>query len=345
MKKTLINLDAQRDKIKEMLLEQLEATTFYDISKIDLKLDASKILDEVIPNIEDPTIYITPTAYIKMRTLIEETDVEIAWHGVVHRQGRIFIITDILVYPQKITSVTVESDDDLYPQWCMELEDDVLNNMRFQGHSHVNMGVTPSGVDEDYYTRLLTQVHDYYIIMVMNKSEKYTLRLYDVENNILYSDLDLNIYLPDVHKDSLDWYEDNKEMLKKPDTKQESLFKSETILDSDRLDVHTHEGRLLRSQTIAQVANFLKASFFSQDKQMTIKYIKERIKQFDKLVVVRVKQGKEPKAIAYWGDVDESKYAKPAVVTWEVSDVELTSNKAYSQYNDPWWRDYYGGSY
>ena len=193
MKKTLINLESSRDKIKELLLEQLASTTFYDLSKIDLKLDASKILEETIPDVEDPTIYITPTAYIKMRTLVEETDVEIAWHGVVHKQDRNFVITDILVYPQKITSVTVESDDDLYPNWCMELPDEVLNNMRFQGHSHVNMGVTPSGVDEEYYTRLLTQVHDYYIIMVTNKHEAMTLRLYDVENNILYSDLDLNI--------------------------------------------------------------------------------------------------------------------------------------------------------
>jgi hypothetical protein len=343
MKKTLINLTESKEKIKELLLEQLENTTFYDLSKIDLKLDASKILEETLPDVEDPTIYITPTAYIKMRTLVEETDVEIAWHGVVHRQGRIFVITDILVYPQKITSVTVESDDDLYPNWCMELPDDVLNNMRFQGHSHVNMGVTPSSVDEDYYTRLLTQVHDYYIIMVTNKHEAMTLRLYDVENNILYSDLDLNIYLPDVHKDNIAWYEEQKEMLQKPSAKQESLFK-EKILDDDKLDVHTHEGRLLRKQTLSQVANFLKVNFFSQDKQMTIKYIKERIKEYDKLVVVKGKQGKDTKSIAYWGDVDESKYNKPAVVTWELSEDE---SLYYSQrkFDSPWWNDYYGGSY
>lgn len=344
MKKTLINLDSSRDKIKELLLEQLASTTFYDLSKIDLKLDASKILEETIPDVEDPTIYITPTAYIKMRTLVEETDVEIAWHGVVHRQDRNFVITDILVYPQKITSVTVESDDDLYPNWCMELPDDVLNNMRFQGHSHVNMGVTPSGVDEEYYTRLLTQVHDYYIIMVTNKHEAMTLRLYDVENNILYSDLDLNIYLPDVHKDNLDWYEEQKEMLQKPTPTQSTLFK-ETVLDSDKLDVTTPEGRVLRYQTITQLANYMKSVFFKTDKTMTVKYIKQRIKDFDKLVVVNAKQGKDIKAIAYWGDIDESKYTNPKVVTWEVCDDEITSGKAYSQYNDPWWRDYYGGSY
>lgn len=345
MKKTLINLNEQRDKIKDLLLEQLESTTFYDISKIDLKLDASKILEEAMPDVEDPTIYITPTAYIKMRTLVEETDVEIAWHGVVHKQGRIFIITDILVYPQKITSVTVESDDDLYPDWCMSLEDDVLNNMRFQGHSHVNMGVTPSGVDEDYYTRLLTQVHDYYIIMVTNKHEAMTLRLYDVENNILYSDLDLNIYLPDVHKDSLSWYEDNKEMLKKPSTTQGSIFK-EKILDGDKIDITTPDGKILRSQTLGQTVNYLKANFFAKEKTITTKYLKQRVKDFNKLVLVNVKQGKDYNCLAYWGDVDESKYNNPRVITWEVSDAEVLKH-AYSQENfdSPWWRDYYGGSY
>lgn len=342
MKKTLINLDSSKDKIKELLLEQLESTTFYDLSKIDLKLDASKILEETIPDVDDPTIYITPTAYIKMRTLIEETDIEIAWHGIVHKQDRNFVITDILVYPQKITSVTVESDDDLYPNWCMELPDEVLNNMRFQGHSHVNMGVTPSGVDEEYYTRLLTQVHDYYIIMVMNKREDITLRLYDVENNILYSDLDLNIYLPDVHKDNLDWYEEQKEMLQKPKPVQGSLLKDK-ILDGDKLDLTTHEGRVLRYQTLTQVANFMKSQFFSKDKTMTIKYIKDRIKQYDKLVIATIKEGKEYKRVAYWGDVDESKYNKPDVLTWEVCDDD---SLYYSQAKNPYWYDnYYGGSY
>ena len=76
---------------------------------------------------------------------------------------------------------------------------------------------------------------------------------------------------------------------------------------------------------------------------MTIKYIKERIKQYDKLVVVKGKQGKDTKSIAYWGDVDESKYNKPAVVTWELSEDE---SLYYSQAKNPYWYDnYFGGSY
>jgi hypothetical protein len=172
-----------------------------------------------------------------------------------------------------------------------------------------------------------------------------TLRLYDVENNILYSDLDLNIYLPDVHQDSEAWYEDNKVMLQKPTATQGSIFK-EKILDDDKLDVTTAEGKILRSQSLAQVANYIRATYFAKDKTFTTKYLKQRIKDFNKLVIVNVKQGKDPKCLAYWGDIDESKYVNPKVVTWEVSDVDV-EKYAYSQAHerDAWWKNYYGGSY
>jgi hypothetical protein len=55
------------------------------------------------------------------------------------------------------------------------------------------MGVTPSGVDENFYNDLLTQVNDYFIIMVTNKKDDVYLRFYDKINNLVYEDLDLVI--------------------------------------------------------------------------------------------------------------------------------------------------------
>ena len=99
----------------------------------------------------------------------------------------------------------------------MSLTTEQDNTKRFHGHSHVNMGVTPSGVDESFYQDILTQVNDYFIICITNKSNQYTVRFYDVQNNILYTDLKLEI-LNDDGTTLEHWYEEAKKCLTEPVT-------------------------------------------------------------------------------------------------------------------------------
>jgi hypothetical protein len=116
------------------------------------------------------------------------------------------------VYPQKVTGVTCEQDDDKMFNFEMSLTTDQVNHKRFQGHSHVNMGVTPSGVDEQFYRDLLTQVNDYFIITITNKREEYTTRFYDIANNIVYSGLPIKVLTE--NGSVLDaWYENAKTQL------------------------------------------------------------------------------------------------------------------------------------
>ena len=138
-----------------------------------------------------PSVIISDEAYDKMFAIVDECAVELAWHGVVEKVDQNYIITDILVYPQEIAATTVDAIEDKYGDWLLALEDDVFNNLRMQGHSHVNMGITPSSVDETYYKELLAQVEDYYIVLIVNKSRKAMVRLYDIANNLIVSDLEL----------------------------------------------------------------------------------------------------------------------------------------------------------
>ena len=117
MKKQLINLNPVKDKVKEKLLEKYDTTLFMNTSKIELKLDIEDILDEYIEqqNIIEPTVYITSNAYIKMRMLVDKTDKEVGWYGIVKEMPGLeatYVIEDIVVYPQKVTGATVEQDDD-----------------------------------------------------------------------------------------------------------------------------------------------------------------------------------------------------------------------------------------
>ena len=210
MKKRLINIEPVRDVVRDKLIEKYNATTYINTEDINIKLDIKDLLNEYIESksLTPPTIYISANAYVKMRMLVDQMSTEVGWYGTVTKCPGLqetYVIEDILVYPQTVTGATCEQDETKMFDFEMSLTTEQVNTKRFQGHSHVNMGVTPSGVDEQFYQDLLTQVNDYFIICITNKKNDYTVRFYDVENNILYTDLELKVLLDDG-TDTNNWF-------------------------------------------------------------------------------------------------------------------------------------------
>ena len=210
MKKRLINIEPVRDIVRDKLIEKYNSTTYINTEDINIKLDIKDLLEEYINarSLTPPTIYISANAYVKMRMLVDQMSTEVGWYGTVTKCPGLqetYVIEDILVYPQTVTGATCEQDETKMFDFEMSLTTEQVNTKRFQGHSHVNMGVTPSGVDEQFYQDLLTQVNDYFIICITNKKNDYTVRFYDVENNILYTDLELKVLLDDG-TDTNNWF-------------------------------------------------------------------------------------------------------------------------------------------
>jgi len=140
------------------------------------------------------TLWLTPLAYSKTVALVTKFSDEVAWHGLAVRQApNEFVIEDIFIYPQEVTGSTVNTDQDKYTGWLYEFNDETFNGIRMQGHSHVNMGVTPSAVDTGHREKILEQLDAdmFYIFMVWNKALKTHTLIYDMENNILYEDGDI----------------------------------------------------------------------------------------------------------------------------------------------------------
>ena len=151
------------------------------------------------------TVFFTEVAWLKMQTLISEFDKEVAWHGIAKRgedpEKDEYIISDILVYPQEVTGATVTTDQQKYQMWLMGHEDDVFNNIRFQGHSHVNMGTTPSGVDAKSKETLLSCIREgqFYIFMIWNKSLDYSVEIYDATGDyLIYEKCDVDIEIEGI---------------------------------------------------------------------------------------------------------------------------------------------------
>jgi hypothetical protein len=196
-----------------------------------------------------PKIIISTEAGLKMHTLVSNCAKEIGWHGFVERiDDMTYKITDIVVYPQTVTGTTVTVDELDYAQWLMTLSTEQVRQMRFQGHSHVNMACNPSPVDTDLYNKYLASLKedDFYIFFICNKHGSLTAFLYDLKTNTKYNTSDIEI-IKETDKSS--WWNEVKAMIKetKPITvNQSTIFKHDSLVDDiyyqEQLERHSGFG-------------------------------------------------------------------------------------------------------
>lgn len=192
--------------IDQMLIE-------FKQNLLGVRFDSDKVTytaNTQLKEVEKAKLYFTPEAYCKMTTLIKGCEKEIAWHGIVDRNEEgAYIISDIMMYPQEITGATVTSNDEKYPMWLMQQPDEIFNRIRFQGHSHVNFGATPSGVDTTLYANMLQTLedNDFYIFFIMNKRSEYWVQIYNLAENIVYdkNDVDMAILFADGST-TMEWF-------------------------------------------------------------------------------------------------------------------------------------------
>lgn len=136
-------------------------------------------LQTATPDVESKlaVLHFAPLAWMKMMALVHGFDTEVEWHGVVDRSAdNEFVVSDILPFPHEASSATVTSNQEEYEKWQDTLDDDTFKRCRFHGHSHVNMGVSPSGVDMtfrhnkvDNFCRPSGDDDFFYVFIILNK--------------------------------------------------------------------------------------------------------------------------------------------------------------------------------
>ena len=142
----------------------------------------------------------TPAAYLKMLGLVFNFTGEVAWHGTVDRLATDrFRVTDIIVYPQEVSSAAVNTDQEAYQQWKNSLDDDTYNALRFHGHSHVNFAPNPSNTDLSHQEEIIQHFNrpdHYYIFMIINKKQEFNVWVYDWGCNTRFNPEDVDVLLP-----------------------------------------------------------------------------------------------------------------------------------------------------
>ena len=162
-----------------------------------VKLAKTKAKDKI-------NINFTADAWAKQSRLIDDFTSEVAWHGLMRQLSPTeYEIYDILVYPQQVTGVTVETDQDKYNDWLLSQSDETFNNIRYQAHSHVNMSTSPSGVDDANESNIVNKLkgNDFYLFMIWNKRGEFTARLYDYAANKIYDKDDISVTYTDTLSD------------------------------------------------------------------------------------------------------------------------------------------------
>ena len=123
------------------------------------------------------TVRISPVAFMKMQTLVMGFDKEVGWFATCEELAPLdFRIKDVLVFPQYTSGCFVddERDDPLeFRKWLDTLTDEQYEQRRLWGHSHVNMGTSPSGTDTDMFQRFAetscaAQINRFAICVILN---------------------------------------------------------------------------------------------------------------------------------------------------------------------------------
>ena len=156
-----------------------------------------------------PKLYITPLAEAKMASITRLSKGEVAWHGYTERPSAdLFIIKDILLFPQEVSSATVTSDEDAYTKWYIDHFDE-FDRIRFHGHSHVNMSVSPSSTDMTYREEMLKGMNGsgYYIFLIRNKKGEKEIQIYDYDTGAVYDEDDIEVLYqdPSVIAEAEEW--------------------------------------------------------------------------------------------------------------------------------------------
>lgn len=141
-----------------------------------------------------PYVLIDGDALRTMQLYIEECPDEIGWLCSATRSGRAITIHQTYLFEQEVHSTTTEITPDGLAKFGEELLAqpdgmDIWNSIKAWGHSHVNMGITPSAQDNTQMNTFKEGGHDWFVRIIGNKKGDMKIDIYDYEHGIIYTDV------------------------------------------------------------------------------------------------------------------------------------------------------------
>lgn len=134
-----------------------------------------------------PKVFYTEFVWNAIWHLVDSSPKEIGWLGLVEPRGNDYLVTDLYI-PEQTVSAT---ETDITPEAMSALATEILasgkdpSQLRYWGHSHVNMAVRPSAQDELQLEDYLEHC-DWFIRGIYNKKRETKVDVYDCNNNVVH---------------------------------------------------------------------------------------------------------------------------------------------------------------
>lgn len=143
-----------------------------------------------------PTIIIEPKVWAQMEFIVDRCSKEVGWFTLQNYDAdrNVFTIYDLVLPEQEVTAVETDISGDELGKASFELIERGGDTSHMYGwfHSHVNMGVSPSGQDERQVEEFLEDLVDTpeipaFIRGIMNKKGDLKLDVYYMHHGVAYT--------------------------------------------------------------------------------------------------------------------------------------------------------------
>jgi len=145
---------------------------------------------------DSPIVYIEPRAFQKMQQIVDECSLEVGWFCTVNKLANAdYLIDEVYLPEQEVTGTETDIPADALEETYLAIlaEGKDPSTMYAWFHSHVNMGVSPSGQDETQVETFL-QTCPVFIRGIMNKQGHIKVDLYLRDEGIAYNAVPVERY-------------------------------------------------------------------------------------------------------------------------------------------------------
>lgn len=147
-------------------------------------------------------VLISREAYARMWHFVDIADDEVGWLGTVERlPNGGFLIEEVFLLDQEVSGASTEISEEGVALLAEELFTrpdglELVNKLRFWGHSHVMMGTSPSSQDDKQMDMFRDNGCDWFIRAILNKRGRMEIDIYFFESGVMFKDVPWIIYQP-----------------------------------------------------------------------------------------------------------------------------------------------------
>lgn len=181
---------------------------------------------EIISKFDDIMIKIPMDILADMVSIAGLVKEEVSWLGTVVRDGLEFLITEVFVPEQAVSSGETEMTGGGVAEIATQLmetdkgEVERVNQLRFWCHTHPFGGTAPSSPDVEQTKKLLENVDDFFIRGISNKKGKIQFTVWLIQEGVTIIDCPWRLELDDMDISVNYWHEHiNKKVSKKTHTR------------------------------------------------------------------------------------------------------------------------------